>query len=67
MKTYTAIKRTINANGAENILTSFKSGKKADEQASKWFNELTAKGYVLTNITLGKLSKAGEDVYIYTL
>lgn len=66
MKTFTAAMRTISANGNNVKTMNFKTEEEAEAQAKKWFDELIKKGFVLTNIMLGRLSKEGMDAYIYT-
>lgn len=67
MKTFIAAKRTMSANNSQVTSIKFKTELEAETQAQKWFEELIEQGYVITNLSLGRISKDGEDVYIYVL
>jgi hypothetical protein len=67
MKTFIAAKRTMSANNSQVTSIKFKTELEAEAQAQKWFEELIEQGYVITNLSLGRISKDGEDVYIYVL
>lgn len=64
MKTYIASMRFFKEGKENSIHKTFKKENEASKQVEEWQNLLIATGYVITSITMGRLSKTNEDVFI---